>query len=85
MAREDRDGEKNIEFGNVHVKHPGRNTAADDEIFVESVYYVKEKFYSNTVAKIKKKLAGLAEKISMAEVEGCLENYCMELWKKKYC
>ncbi|SHK88769.1 hypothetical protein [Hespellia stercorisuis] len=84
MAREDRDGEKNIEFGNVHVKHPGRNTAADDEIFVESVYYVKEKFYSNKVAKIKKKLAGLKDKVSMAEMEGCLEAYCMRLWKEKY-
>lgn len=84
MTREDRDGEKNIVFGNVHVKHPGRNTAAD-EIFVESVYYVKEKFYSSKVAKIKKKLVGLAQKISMAEVEGCLEAYCMELWKEKYC
>lgn len=84
MAREDRDGDKNIEFGNVQIKRPGRNSACDDEIFVESVYYVKEKFYSNKVAKIKRKLACLKDKISMPEVEGCLEGYCMELWKTKY-
>lgn len=84
IAREDRDGEKNIEFGNVHIKHPGRNTAADEEIFVESVYYVKEKFYNNKVAKIKKKIASLKDKVSMVELEGCLEVYCMKLWKGKY-
>ena len=84
MVREDKDGEKNIEFGNVQIKRPCRNSASDDEIFVESVYYVKEKFYSNKVAKIKRKLAGLKDKVSMAEVEGCLEIHCMKLWKERY-
>lgn len=84
MAREDRDGDKNIEFGNVEIKRPGRNSACDDEIFVESVYYVKEKFYSNKVAKIKRKLASLKDKVSMTEIEGSLEAYCINLWKTKY-
>jgi len=84
MAREDKDGDKNIEFGNVRIKRPGRNSACEDEIFVESVYYVKEKFYSNKVAKIKRKLVGLKDKVSMAEVEGCLESYCISLWKERF-
>ena len=84
MAREDKDGDKNIEFGNVQIKRPGRNSGCDEELFVESVYYVKEKFYSNKVAKIKKKLAWLKDKVSMVEIEGCLEAYCMRMWKKKY-
>ena len=82
MAREDQDGDKNIEFGNVQIKRPGRNSACDDEIFVESVYYVKEKFYSNKVAKIKRKLAWLKDKVSMTEIEGALEAYCINLWKE---
>lgn len=82
MAREDKDGDKNIEFGSVHIKHPGRNTQSDDEILVEEVFYVKEKFYSNKVAKIKKKLAELAGQISMGEVEGCLEGYCWKKWRE---
>jgi len=83
LAKEDRDGEKNIEFGDLHIKRPGRNSGADEEVFVESVYYVKEKFYSNKVAKIKKKLATLAEKIAMNDVAGCMEDYCNYLWKEK--
>ncbi|MDD3138861.1 MAG: hypothetical protein PHX08_07815 [Lachnospiraceae bacterium] len=84
MAREDKDGGKNIEFGNVQIKRPGRNSGCEEEIFVESVYYVKEKFYSNKVAKIKKKLAGLNGKLSVLDVQGCLEEYCIRLWKEKY-
>lgn len=82
MAREDKDGDKNIEFGSVHIKHPGRNTRCEDEILVEEVFFVKEKFYSNKVAKIKKKLAELAGKISISEVEGCLEGYCWKKWRE---
>lgn len=81
LAKEERNGEKNIEFGNVHIKRPGRNSGTEDEVFVESVYYVKEKFYSNKVAKIKKKLATLAGKIAMNDVAGCMEAYCNNLWK----
>ena len=55
MAREDRECVKNIEFGNVQIKRPARNSGCEEEIFVESVYYVKEKFYSNKDAKIKRK------------------------------
>lgn len=84
LAREDQDGEKNIKFGNVHIKRPGRNSGTFDEVFVESVFYVKEKFYSNKVAKIKKKIAELATKVEMKDLEGCLEEYCMELWNERY-
>lgn len=84
MAREDRDGEKNIEFGDVQIKRPGRNSGIIDEVLVESVYYVKEKFYSNKVAKIKKKLAALGDKILITDIEGCLDNYCMKVWKERF-
>lgn len=84
LAKEDKDGEKNIEFGNVHIKRPGRNSGTEDEVFVESIYYVKEKFYSNKVAKIKKKLATLAGKIALNDVAGCMEEYCIRLWKERY-
>lgn len=84
MAREDRDGDKSIEFGNVQIKRPGRNSACEDELLVESVYYVKEKFYSNKMAKIKRRLTLLKDRVSMAEIEGCLESYCMNLWEEKY-
>lgn len=84
MAREDKDGDKNIDFGNVQIKRPGRNSGCDEELFVESVYYVKEKFYSNKVAKIKRKLATLKDTVSMSDIEGCLEEYCMGLWKERY-
>lgn len=83
MAKDDIDGEKNIEFGDVHIKRPGRNSGREEEILVESVYFVKEKFYSNKVAKIKKRLATLSGVISMNDVLGCLEAYCIELWKDK--
>lgn len=84
LAREDQDGEKNIEYGNVHIKRPGRNSGTFDEVFVESVFYVKEKFYSNKVAKIKKKIAELATKVEMKDLEGCLEEYCIALWNERY-
>ncbi len=84
LEKEDRDGENNIEFGDVHIKHPGRDSETEDEVFVESIYYVKEKFYSNKVAKIKKKLATLAGKISMNDVTGCMEEYCEKFWKERY-
>lgn len=82
MAREDKDGKKNIKFGNVKIERPGRNKNLNEEVFVESVYYVKEKFYSNKVAKIKKRLAALKDVISMEDVVGCLEAYFIDLWKK---
>ena len=84
LAKEDKDGKKNIEFGNVKIERPGRNKNLNEEVFVESVYYVKEKFYSNKVAKIKKRLAGLKDAISMEDVVGCLEDYCIRLWKERY-
>lgn len=84
MAREDKDGDKNIDFGNVQIKRPGRNSGCDEELFVESVYYVKEKFYSNKVAKIKRKLATLKDTVSMSDIEGCLEEYCINIWNERY-
>lgn len=83
LAREDKDGEKNIEFGDVHVGRCGRNSGRAEELFVESVYFVKEKFYNNKVAKIKRKLASLAGQVSMANLEGQLEGYCLNLWKER--
>lgn len=79
MAREDRDGVKNIESGNVQIKRPGRNSGCEEEIFVESVYYVKEKFYSNKVAKIRRKLAGINGKLSVLDLRGCLDEYFVQL------
>lgn len=52
LARADRSGGKNIEYGNVKIQRPGRSGGIVEEVLVESVYYVKEKFYSNKVAKI---------------------------------
>lgn len=84
MAREDKDGDKNIDFGNVQIKRPGRNSGCDKELFVESVYYVKEKFYSNKVAKIKRRLTTLKDTISISDIEGCLEEYCINIWNERY-
>lgn len=83
LAEKDKDGPKNIEFGSVHVKRPGRKYGQDEEIFVESVRYVKEKFYSNKVAKIMKRIAKLSEVMEVKDVKGNLELYCRDLWNAR--
>ena len=57
MVRKEKLGAKNIEFGSVKVARPGRNCGAEDVLLVENVFYVKERYYNNKVAKIRKKLA----------------------------
>jgi len=84
LAEKDKDGPKNIEFGDVHVKRPGRKYGQDEEIFVESVRYVKEKFYSNKVAKIMKKVAKLGEVMEVEDVKGNLELYCRDVWNVRH-
>ncbi len=84
MTRLDQDGEKNIEFGDVRVKRPGRNSGESNEILVESVHYVKEKFYSNKFAKVKRKFATLADKVSIDEIRAELKGYCLDLWKNNF-
>jgi hypothetical protein len=56
MVRKEKLGAKNIEFGSVKVARPGRNCGAEDVLLVENVFYVKERYYNNKVAKIRKKL-----------------------------
>ena len=83
LARADRSGVKNIEFGNVKIQRPGRSSGIVEEVLVESVYYVKEKFYSNKVAKIKKQLFELSHEMDVDDLKGNLEDYCKELWAKR--
>ena len=70
---------KHVEFGDVRIQHPGRNTHAK-ELLIENVYFVKEKYYNNTVAKVNRKLASLEELIEMDDVKDCLESYCVNIW-----
>lgn len=74
LARADRSGGKNIEYGNVKIQRPGRSGGIVEEVLVESVYYVKEKFYSNKVAKIKKQLLALSHEMDVDDLRGNLEN-----------
>lgn len=76
LARADRSGGKNIEYGNVKIQRPGRSGGIVEEVLVESVYYVKEKFYSNKVAKIKKQLLALSHEMDVDDLRGNLEKYC---------
>ena len=79
LVRQEKLGVKNIEFGNVLVQNPGRNTRAE-ELLVENVYYVKERYYNNKVAKIKRKLSSLADILEEGDLKGCLEEYCVNIW-----
>lgn len=83
LARADRSGGKNIEYGNVKIQRPGRSGGIVEEVLVESVYYVKEKFYSNKVAKIKKQLLALSHEMDVDDLRGNLEKYCMFLWTER--
>lgn len=83
LARADRSGGKNIEYGNVKIQRPGRSGGIVEEVLVESVYYVKEKFYSNKVAKIKKQLLALSYEMDVDDLRGNLEKYCMFLWTER--
>lgn len=51
MARKEKLGAKNIEFGTVKVSRPGRNSGVEDVLLVENVFYVKERYYNNKVPK----------------------------------
>lgn len=79
LVRQEKLGVKNIEFGNVLVQNPGRNTRAE-ELLVENVYYVKDRYYNNKVAKIKRKLLSLADVLEEGDLKGCLETYCISIW-----
>lgn len=54
IVRKEKLGAKNIEFGSVKVACPGRNCGAEDVLLVENVFYVKERYYNNKVAKNRK-------------------------------
>lgn len=83
MVRNEKLGAKNIEFGSVKVIRPGRNRGAEEELLIEEVYYVKERYYNNKVAKIKKKLLSLAKVVEKDDLIGCLDSYCRNLWKER--
>lgn len=80
MARKEKLGAKNIEFGTVKVTRPGRNSGAEEVLLVENVFYVKERYYNNKVAKIRKKLASLSTTVDKEDLLGCLDGYCRKLW-----
>ena len=82
MVRKDRRAAKHIEFGNVRIQHPRRNTRAE-ELLIENVYFVKEKYYNNTVAKVNKKISSLEETVEMDDVKDCLESYCVNIWLER--
>ena len=67
----------------MKIQRPGRSSGIVEEVLVESVYYVKEKFYSNKVAKIKKQLFELSHEMDVDDLKGNLEDYCKELWAKR--
>lgn len=83
MARKEKLGAKNIEFGTVKVTRPGRNSGAEEVLLVENVFYVKERYYNNKVAKIRKKLASLATTVEKDDLLGFLDGYCWKLWKER--
>lgn len=83
MVRKEKLGAKNIEFGSVKVARPGRNCGAEDVLLVENVFYVKERYYNNKVAKIRKKLASLATTVDKDDLLGCLDGYCRKLWHER--
>lgn len=83
MVRKEKLGSKNIEFGNVKVTRPGRNSGAEEVLLVENVFYVKERYYNNKVAKIKKKLSSLAKSVEKDDLLGCLDGYCRKLWAER--
>ena len=83
MARKEKLGAKNIEFGNVKVTRPGRNSGAEEVLLVENVFYVKERYYNNKVAKIRKKLTSLAKAVEKEDLLGCLDGYCRNLWVER--
>ncbi len=84
MTKLDRDGEKNIAFGDIRIQRPGRNSNESNEILVESVHYVKERFYNNKFAKVKKKFATLEGKVPVDEIRAELKDYCLDLWERKF-
>ena len=83
MVRKEKLGAKNIEFGSVKVARPGRSCGAEDVLLVENVFYVKERYYNNKVAKIRKKLASLATTVDKDDLLGCLDGYCRKLWHER--
>lgn len=82
MARKDKRAANHIEFGNVRIQHPERNTRAE-ELLLENVYYVKEKYYQNTSNKIDKKLETIENVVKLDDVKGCLEEYCYSIWHER--
>lgn len=83
MVRKENLGAKNIEFGTVKVTRPGRNSGADEVLLVENVFYVKERYYNNKVAKVRKKLSSLATAVEKEDLLGCLDGYCRKLWMER--
>jgi len=80
MVRSEKLGLKHIEYGSVRVVRPGRNSGAKEELLVENVYFVEDRYYNNKMLKIRKKLAALSKKVDKDDVAGCLEDYCINLW-----
>ena len=50
----------------------------------ESFTDVKERYYNNKVAKIRKKLASLSTTVDKEDLLGCLDGYCRKLWTESY-
>lgn len=86
LAKRDKNGLKNVVHGRVEVHRPGRNSGLVDVIIVEEAEYVKERFYNNKVAKIRKKLLTLSQMINTDEIddlECCIKEYCLNLWNER--
>lgn len=83
LVRKEKLGSKNIEFGNVRIRRPGRDSSATEELLVEGVYYVKDRYYNNKMAKIRKNLGELAQSLEKDDLVGCLEDYCINIWKER--
>ena len=49
----------------------------------ESFTDVKERYYNNKVAKIRKKLASLSTTVDKEDLLGCLDGYCRKLWTER--
>lgn len=58
---------------------PGRTCWKRGESFTD----VKERYYNNKVAKIRKKLASLSTTVDKEDLLGCLDGYCRKLWTER--
>lgn len=83
LVKKDPDGEGKINHGDIRIDRPGRNSGTSEGITIESVDFVQEKFCRNKVAKVKKSIAKLGDKISYDEILRYMRGYCLDIWKQR--